>query len=149
MKGAAISATSTVPLPTPAFSAASSVERERVRSRTPRSCGSAMWLKPVIQAGRGQTRRASSPAAITMAAAPSEIGAQSCLRSGDTRYGSARIFAASKSPFTCAKGFAFAWRRSRTATSAIARSETTPPSRQSRAWSAARLTASGQSGVST
>ena len=131
-----------------AIVAASRVEGDAVRSRTPGWCGSMRWSMPRIQTGRSLTRRATSPAAITTAVAPSVIGGQSCLRSGDTRYGSARIFSTSKSPLSCANGLSLASRRLRTATSAISRSVCAVASRTARAWSAARLMASMPRGAS-
>ncbi len=94
VNGAWSSATSTAPWPLrrPAFAAASSVEGDRVRSRTPSACGSMRWSMPRIHAGRSQTLRARSPAASTTAAAPSEIGATVVLaqRRDDVRLGEQR-----------------------------------------------------------
>jgi hypothetical protein len=42
------------------------------------------WSKPVIHTGRSDQARALSPAASTMAAAPSVIGGSACRRSGET-----------------------------------------------------------------
>ena len=52
VNGACSSATSTAPSATPAFSPAMRVDADRVRSRTPRSCGSMRWSMPRIHAGR-------------------------------------------------------------------------------------------------
>ena len=110
-----------------------------------------MCAKPRIQAGRFASCCARSPDAMIIAEAPSEIGEQSCLRSGDdeVRLGQqlrhlelALHLRVRDSRARCL--------RSRAATSAIWRSrQTTPFSRHSRAWSAAMLIASGQSGVTT
>ena len=56
--------------------------RNGVRSRTPRPCASMRCSMPRIHAGRADTDRARSPAASTIAAAPSVIGAMSASRNG-------------------------------------------------------------------
>ena len=137
-------------VPTPAFSPASSRRRaRRVRSRAPRACGSMRWSMPRIQAGRSQTLRARSPAASTTAAAPSVIGGQSCLRSGDDeRSGSASSFSTSKSPRDLRVRVRLARRAGCARRPRPARARCAPASRAARAPAARRaITASGQSGA--
>jgi hypothetical protein len=55
-------------------SAALAVDGEVVRSRAPSEWVSMRWSMPVIQTGRADHCRALSPAARTIAAAPSVIG---------------------------------------------------------------------------
>ena len=83
VNGACSSATSTRASPTPAFSAASVVDGERVRSRTPRRAARCGGRCRGSRPGLRDTSSRQSPAASTIAAAPSEIGGQSCVRSGD------------------------------------------------------------------
>src|SRR5262249_61039819 len=98
LNGACSSATSTPS--TPAASPAAFVDGECARSRTPRLCASMRCSRPRIPTGLSVTSRARSPAASTMAVAPSEIGGMSCLRSGDTTYGSRSRSSGSSSPET-------------------------------------------------
>ena len=147
VNGPWISATSTGPSCTPARSAARRVDADVVRSRRPRAIGSIRWSMPRIQAGRSWCWRATSPAANTTAATPSLIGGQSWRRSGATVSGSASRSAAGRSHASWALGLAMASRRLRAATSAMASTVIVPASSAARAWRAARLMASGQSGA--
>ena len=87
-------------------------KRERVRSRTPRPCGSMRWSMPRIHAGRSHALRARSPAASTTATAPSEIGAQSCFaqRRDEVRLGQ-QLGRPRSRPRRSRSGCAFASRR--------------------------------------
>src|SRR5262249_952395 len=82
---AASSAKSSLSVPTPALTAASWADGARVRSRTPSAGGSIRWSMPRIQTGRLASLRAESPAAITIAVAPSLLVGQSWSRSGEVR----------------------------------------------------------------
>ena len=75
---------STLPADTPATSAALATEGDDVRSRAPSEWVSIRWSKPVIHTGRSDHCVALSPAASTMAAAPSVIGGRAWRRSGAT-----------------------------------------------------------------
>ena len=96
------------------------------------------WSIPRIHAGREHTFVARSPAASTTAAAPSAIGGQSCLRSGDDDV--RRVESASAVAVSVAV---------RAATSARSCSVLPVFSRYARACSAASEIGSGHSGVST
>ncbi len=129
------------------FAAAMRVDSLLVRSRWPRLIGSMRWSMPRIHAGRSTLARATSPAARTMAAAPSVIGAQSCLRSGATRYSSVSSLSGEVSHARTAFGLPSADDRLRAATAAKSASVATPASSMARAWRAARLMVSGHSGA--
>lgn len=78
VNGAQISTTSRLSVRPPvAISAAALVDGDSVRSRTPSAGDSMRCSIPVIQAGFSRSSRARSPAASTIAAAPSVIGAMS------------------------------------------------------------------------
>src|SRR5690606_26097584 len=135
------------PSATPARSAASAVEGEAVRSRTPRAWASMRWSIPRIHTGRSVSSRARSPAARTTAAAPSLIGGQSWRRSGGAISGSSSRTDGSSDPRSWATGLLSAARRLRAATSAISSTVVIPASRQARACRAARATLSGHRGA--
>ena len=101
----------------------------------------------MIQAGRSRTSRARSPAASTIAAAPSVTGEQSCLRSGSAYIGRASSSSTDEPPLRMAYSFFSASVSDRLATSAIARSSQSPASMPTRACRPARDTVSGHSGV--
>ncbi len=145
LNGACSSATSMPDRSTPA--AAAAAEGERVRSRLPMLIGSTLWARPEIQAGRSETARARSPAASTIAAAPSVTGAQSCLRSGSAYIGRASSSSTVEPPLRMAYSFFSASVSERLTTSAIARSSQTPASMPARACRPASDTVSGHSGV--
>ena len=71
--------------------AAARVETDDVRSRSPSPIGSTRCSMARIQTGElpllSQAARAVSPAAITMAAAPSVTGGSACARSGEATQG--------------------------------------------------------------
>jgi hypothetical protein len=118
-----------------------------VRSRAPRLLDSIRCSMPVIQAGRSAISLARSSAASTTAAAPSEIGAQSCARNGSARYGSASNASTPAAPRTCACGLVTASVRHRAATAAMSRSLHSPASSPSLACNPAIPTESGHSGA--
>jgi len=62
--------------------AAMRVDGESSSARKDGLWHSVRWSKPVMYAGRSTSRRARSPVASTMAAAPSVMGGTSCRRSG-------------------------------------------------------------------
>jgi hypothetical protein len=102
---------------------------------------------PRIHAGRSQCSRATSPAAMITAAAPSVIGGQSLFRSGSTIGSSARMSSTERSQRSWALGLSRALRRLRLATSAICSSVNAFASSPTRACMAARLIWSGHSGA--
>ena len=69
------------------FMADAAVDTDVVRSRAPRTGVSMRCSIPVIHAGFFRSSRALSPAASTIAAAPSVIGAMSWRRRGSAKYG--------------------------------------------------------------
>ena len=146
LNGACSSATSNDPV-APALAPAVRVDSETVRSRRPRAIGSIRWSMPRIHAGRSHSSRARSSAARTTAQAPSVIGGQSFLRSGSTIGSSASRSCSEMSHASWAFGLSMALRRLRAATSAKSASVALPASSSARAWRAARLMASGQSGA--
>ena len=104
------------------------VDGERVRSRVPMLSASTEWRdagdprRPVGDA------RARSPAASTIAAAPSVTGAQSCLRNGSAYIGRASSSSTDEPPLRTAYSFFSASVSERLTTSAIARSSQSPAS---------------------
>ena len=92
--------------------------------------------------GCSASSRARSPAARTIAEAPSEIGGRSWRRSGSRTYGSLSSVSTSTSPFSLSVGVVMAARRLRAATSAKSRSVTWPLSSRARACRPARDTGS-------
>ncbi|CAB4718245.1 unannotated protein [freshwater metagenome] len=120
---------------------------ERVRSRVPMLIGSMKCEMPLIQAGLSRTSRALSPAASTIAAAPSVTGAQSCLRSGSAYIGRASSSSTEEPPLRMEYSFFSASVSDRWATSAIACSSHRPASMPARACRPASDTVSGHRGV--
>ena len=144
LKGACSSAVSTPPRSS--ASAQRRADAEPVRSRDI-VISSTYVDRPVSHAGRSQTSRARSPAASTIAAAPSVTGAQSCLRSGSAYIGRASSSSTDEPPLRTAQSFFSASVSERFTTSAMARSSHRPASMPARACRPANDTVSGHSGV--
>ena len=140
-----ISATSIAPEVAPAFSAASFADGAVARSRNPRCWGSTRCSMPRIHAGRSQYCFATSSAAITIAAAPSVIGAMSLSRSGRWVTGRPSRSSTLTSSATTACGLLCAFRRLRAATSARSPSVLPDAVRYASACSAAMSTIDGHS----